>query len=122
MFVRFNANPAGLITGGDCVINALSKTTGLPWEAIFDDLCKLAKSMYRMPSSNAVWTELAKDYGFRRYSLCPDCLTVKGFCFENPYGTFILGTGSHVIATINGDYFDLYDSGDAIPVYAFKKG
>lgn len=52
---------------------------------------------------------------------CPDCYTVKDFCVDNPHGKYLLATGSHVIAVIDGDYYDTWDSGNEIPIYYYVK-
>lgn len=120
MYVYYNANPSKK-TVGDCSVRAISKATNQPWEKIYMELCDLGLEMFDMPSSNAIGAELLKDYGFRSFPLCHQCRTVRGFCSENPYGTFVLGTGTHVVAVADGDYYDIFDSGDEIIVYAFRK-
>lgn len=80
--------------------------------------------MYDMPSSNEVWGAYLKSIGYKKYVIpntCPDCYTVRDFCNDNPTGRFLLATGSHVIAVIDGDYYDTWDSGDEVPVYYFTK-
>ena len=56
--------------------------------------------------------------GFRRYYI-PDNLkcsySVREFCVDNPTGTFLLFVGEHVIAVIDGDYYDTFDSGHECP-------
>lgn len=77
-----------------------------------------------MPSSNAVWGAYLKSRGFKRYIIpneCPDCYTVKDFCKDHPKGHYILGTGTHVIAIIDGFYYDTWDSGELIPIFYWKK-
>jgi hypothetical protein len=39
----------------------------------------------------------------------------------HPRGTFILGTGVHVIAVIDGDYYDMYDSGSQVIYYYWSR-
>lgn len=80
--------------------------------------------MKDMPSSNNVWGEYLKQKGFRRAVIpdtCPSCYTVKDFCFDNPSGKFLLATGSHVIAVVNGDYYDTWDSGEEVPIYYWER-
>ena len=80
--------------------------------------------MYEPEISNNVWPKLLKREGFKRYILpdtCPDCYTVRRFCLEHQNGQFILATGSHVIAVIDGDYYDTWDSGDEVPIYYFTR-
>ena len=62
--------------------------------------------------------------GFFRENLpnfCPDCYAVKDFARNNPIGTYVLGTGSHVVTVINGDWYDAWDSGDEIPIYFWTR-
>ena len=80
--------------------------------------------MNDMPSSNAVWGAYLRTRGFRRDVIpnsCPDCYKVTDFCKDNPTGRYILATGNHVVAVINGDYYDTWDSGNEIPIYYWRK-
>jgi len=52
---------------------------------------------------------------------CPDCYTVKDFCTDNPQGRYIVATQSHVVAIIDGDYYDTWDSGTEPIIYFWKK-
>ena len=52
---------------------------------------------------------------------CPDCYTVRDFCFDNPRGAFLLATGSHVVTVIDGDYYDTWNSGSEVPIYFWTK-
>ena len=81
--------------------------------------------MHDMPSSNAVWGSFLQKIGYVRKIIpntCPECYTVKEFCMDNSRGKFLLATGTHVIAVINGNYYDTWDSGNEIPIYYWRKG
>jgi hypothetical protein len=119
----YNPNPLGLSVG-DCTIRAISKIIERDWKETY--LCLLVQGyqMYDMPSANRVWGEFLRSQGFVRRTIpdtYPDCYTVKDFCIDNPTGTYILGTGEHVIAVVDGDYYDSWDSGREIPVYYFER-
>lgn len=80
--------------------------------------------MFEMPSSNAVWAAFLYREGYRRHVIpntCPFCYTVKQFTLDHPSGRYLLATGSHVVAVIDGDYYDTWNSGDEIPIYYWKK-
>lgn len=123
MFIKHNANPRGSRVG-DCVIRAISTALDEEWESVYVELADKGLELGDMPSSNHVWGSYLLDKGFTRDVIpdtCPDCYTVKEFCHDNPVGTFILGTGSHVVTIIDGDYIDSWDSGDEVPVYFFRR-
>ena len=80
--------------------------------------------IYSLPNNNDTWDLYLRNNGFSRHVIpntCPDCYTVIDFCRDHPYGTFVLGTGSHAIAVINGVIGDAYNSGNEIPIVYYKK-
>ena len=122
-YIYYNPNPLQLSVG-DCTIRAISKVTGLSWKETYLHLLLQGYSMSDMPSANRVWGEFLKSIGFIRRLLpdsCPDCYTVKDFCYDHPTGVYILGTGQHVVAIIDGNYYDSWDSGNEIPIYFFER-
>ena len=122
-FVMFNNNPDGNIVG-DCIIRAVSKALGISWEAAYIDLVIQGYLLSDMPSSNAVLNAYLRSKGFSKHVIddsCPDCYTVRNFADDHPRGTYILGTGSHVVPVISGSYIDSWDSGDEIPIYYYTK-
>lgn len=123
MFIRHNANPIKNIVG-DCVIRAIATVMQEDYEVVYIALMIQGLGMYDLPSSNEVWGTYLLSNGFKRFNIpntCPMCYTVKDFCKDNPEGSFVLGTGSHAVAVIDGNYYDTWNSGDEIPMYAFRK-
>lgn len=123
MYVYENPNPENKVVG-DCVIRAISILLQASWEAIYDDLAEQGRMMYDMPSSNEVWSEFLYRKGFTRRIIpdtCPACYTIWQFCEDHPKGEYLLATGSHVVAVIDGDYHDSWDSGNEVPIYYFKR-
>lgn len=139
MYIRLNENPYGLDTG-DCVIRAISTALNYNWFMVHDELCFLSRKMADMPSSNRVWKTYLENLGYKEQlaqNTCPNCLTVDKFCRSHPKGRYILSTceftkarddiyvtGTHVVAVIDGDWYDAWDSGMDVPLsffYIFNK-
>lgn len=134
MFIKLNLNPYGLDTG-DCVIRAITLALKYNWFMVHDELSFLSRKMGDMPSANRVWKQYLQNEGYKEEIIentCPRCLTVSEFCSHHPRGRFILSTaefnkardniivtGSHVVAVIDGDYYDSWDSGGDVPLSYF---
>lgn len=122
-FIPTNPNPKNARVG-DCVVRAIAIATNKSWEEVYTRLSVYGFQMCDMPSSNAVWGKYLKDLGYERGIVpdtCPDdCYTVANFCRDNPSGIFILGTGEHVVAVSDGDYYDTWDSGNEVPIYFWR--
>lgn len=122
-YIFKNPNPSRKLIG-DCVIRAISIAEQKTWHDIFVELMIVAYNMSDLPSSNQVWGQYLRNKGYIRYPIpntCPDCYTVMEFAEDNKKGTFIVATGTHVVAVIDGDYLDTWDSGDEVPVYYWVK-
>ena len=116
MYVPYNPNPKGNYVG-DCVIRAISKVTNQDWEDTYINVCMQGFMLRDMPSANHVWGAYLRSQGFKEHLLpntCPDCYTVRDFCVDYPQGTYMLATGTHVIAVENGQYYDSWDSGSEV--------
>ncbi len=77
-----------------------------------------------MPSSDDVWGEFLRRRGFVKRILpdtCPYCYTVRQFAIDHPYGRYLLKTSWHVVAVVDGCYFDTSDSGNEVPIYYWAK-
>ena len=122
-YVMDNPNPIGSYVG-DCVVRALCIALSDTWTNTYMNLCLEGLKLCDMPSSNKVWGEYLKKKGYHRYVIpdtCPNCYTVRDFANDHRIGTYILGTGTHVVTVIDGDYIDSWNSGDEIPVYYWYK-
>lgn len=119
MYQYYNPNPTGRSSAGDCAVRAIAKVLDVSWEDAFDILVDTARIRADMPSSNAVIDEVLSDYGFHKetFSDCIKCHTISEFAQEHPYGTYVLGTGSHVVAVVNGVFFDSWRSDNETVMY-----
>ena len=123
MYKFYNPNPSGKFVG-DCVIRAICKIEESDWDSVYLDICMIGFKKKDMPSDNDIWELYLYNKGYRRGVLpdtCPDCYTVDKFCQEHPKGKYLLATGRHVVAVVDGDYYDAWDSGKEVPVYYWHK-
>lgn len=123
MLVIYNPNPKGSYTG-DCVVRAISKALDTNWHNAYLELVVEGYMLSDMPSANSVWGALLREHGFIRRVIpnsCPDCYTVRDFCDDHQTGMYVLGTGTHVVTVVDGDYYDTWDSGAEVPLYYYEK-
>ena len=122
MWIKANPNPAKKEVP-DCVVRAICIALNLPWLQVFDELYSVARMDFNMPSSDNVWGHYLLLKGFEPFLLpeyCPRCITIKEFANQFPIGIYIIGTGSHAVCVINGDYYDSWDSGDEVPSFFWR--
>lgn len=122
MWIPANPNP-GNKNVPDCVIRAISIALNKPWLEVSDELYEVARRDYSISSDDHVWGHYLYLLGFEPFLLpesCPRCVTVDAFTRFYSKGTYIIGTGSHAVAVINGNYFDTWDSGSEIPTFFWR--
>lgn len=120
-YIQYNNNPM-MRNVGDCSVRAVSKALGVDWKTAYISIMVNGYAMGDMPSSDAVFGSVLRQNGFKRAIVpnsCPDCYTIADFCKENPEGKYVLGTGGHVVAVVDGNYYDSWDSGQEIPLYVW---
>lgn len=103
---------------GDCTIRALSKALNKSWidtfnialPFIIENQCllsglplKLQKQLYG--SLGFVYNGISNKKGSKRP-------TVKGFSANHKDGIYLLNVSNHVVCSVNGNYYDTWDSGD----------
>lgn len=122
MWIDYNVNPISNRVE-DCGIRAVAVALDISWDDAFDKIAYNAKMMGTVMHSNAAIGSVLRQYGYKRAIIpntCPDCYTVKDFCKDHPYGTYVVGTGSHVVAVRDGNYIDSWDSGNEIPIFFWE--
>lgn len=124
MYKYYNPNPNGK-TVSDCVIRAISKALNQSWEETYIELSLQGYLMADLLNSNAVWSAYLKNKGFIRDVVsndCPECYTIEDFAREHQNGTFIVGTGTHAVAVVDGIIYDAWHSENEQPIYFYYKG
>ena len=119
MWIKANPNPAKKQVP-DCVIRALCIALKRPWLEVSDDLYALARAEFSVSVADDIWGQYLALNGFSQFLLphdCPRCITIRQFCRLYNHGIYIIGTGSHAVAVIDGNYYDSWDSGNEIPTF-----
>lgn len=123
MYREYNANPEKKRTE-DCVTRAISLAMGIDWETAYIRQAIQGLQMHDKMDKNYVWGKLLTDSGFKRMAIpdtCPACYTIADFAHDNPQGIYIVGTGDHAVAVIDGDWIDTFDSGSMIPIVSYRR-
>ena len=123
MYKYAQPNPSGRSTD-DCLVRTLSIIMDIPWEQAYADLCNYGMMIHDMPNKDTTLTLYLKTKGYRRYMLptdCPACFTIREFANDHPVGKYIILTSNHAVPVINGDYYDVTDSGNEIISYYWTK-
>lgn len=100
---------------GDCVIRALTKVLNMDWQQVFDLLVPIAKEFQCMPNtpiayeklltnSEFVYTGISNKKGTKRP-------TVESFAKSHKQGTYILRVAHHIVALVDGIYYDTWNCG-----------
>lgn len=123
MWIYANPNPCRQ-EEPDCVVRAIAIATDQSWQKVHRDLCQLSYDKCTMPSVNWLWGLYLKRKGFERFLLpesCPACVTVKDFAKRYPEGTYVVGTGTHAVAIINGNWYDAWNSADETLTFFYER-
>lgn len=120
IYIHYNGNPCGLSIG-DCVIRAISIVTGYSRHKVYVGLCLQGFPCTIWGNSNTVWADYLKYLGFKRYTVHGE-QTVGKFAEQHKSGRYVLGTGSHAVACIDGDVIDSWYSLNEVVQYYFVKG
>ena len=103
---------------GDCQIRAFSKVLDMTWLEAFDltipicrELqtytifdCDLVKTKEAMNRLGFEYTGISIKKGSKRP-------TVESFAKDHPKGKYIVTVAHHVVAVVDGKYYDTWDSG-----------
>lgn len=125
MWQPTNENPTGRWTVGDCAVRAVAVALDTDWETAYVLMAIAGFLIGDMPSSDSVWGSVLREHNFQRRSL-PDSLpsdyTVRDFAIDNPEGVYVLGTGTHAVAIVDGLIYDSFNSSNEHPKFVWFKG
>lgn len=124
MWMKYNPNPVDRWAGVDCSVRAVSKALDVDWETAYVMISLNGFLMGDVSCSDSVWGAVLRQHGFYRASLpddLPDDYTVEDFAYDNPHGTYVLGTGNHVVTVVDGNIYDSWDSSNENPIYVWYR-
>lgn len=106
----------GMNGAGDCSIRTLTKILGRGWKESFDELAAVAREEQCMPNTMLCIRKFLESRGFVYFRMENQGerrkkKTVKEFASEHRIGKYILITKNHMLALIDGTYYDSFDSG-----------
>lgn len=119
----YNPNPSSRNVG-DCSVRAVAKAIGVDWETAYVLIAMAGYQMGDVISSNSVWGAVLRKRGFYRHIIpnsCPDCYTIGQFADDHPRGTYVVGTGNHVVTVKDGVVYDSWDSRGEVPIYYWSE-
>ena len=104
---------------GDCQIRAISKVLNISWVEAFDltvPICRELQTYTIFGSRNIKKVNAALEklgFSYTGISVKKGCKrpTVKEFASSHKNGKYILRVSHHVVACVNGFYYDTWDSG-----------
>lgn len=122
-WIPYNPNPSRNRVD-DCMLRAICAVTGADWKTVHVELCALSYSLDDVQVGNHTWYVYMRRHGFSLHGIpntCPECYTVGDFADDHPTGAYLLGTGSHAVAVIDGNVLDTFDSRQETPIYYYVK-
>ena len=89
--------------------------TGKSWLEVFDELIPYVREVQANPNAPQVYSKYLEDQGFKwvgiRAQKGKSRPTVATMYKEFPKGTCIIRVAHHVVAMVDGIYYDTWDSG-----------
>lgn len=99
----------------DCTVRALMKLLETSWEDAYDELCNAGRFLKRMPDEIDSVAHALSLYGYTKNSIPvtkgSKRPTVASFAAEHPTGRYLLNVANHVVAVVDGHYYDSWDCG-----------
>lgn len=103
---------------GDCQVRAFCKALNLTWVEAFDltiPICRELQTYTIFDSNHEKTVEAMKQIGFEYHGVSngkgSKRPTIDSFAKDHPKGTYIVKVAHHVVAVVDGQYFDTWDSG-----------
>lgn len=100
-----NINPKKKSNAWDCAIRSISKVLNKSWDDVYKDLSELGFQMKELMNTPKVISLYLSKFGFEEY--IPMGYTSVGyFAADHKSGKYLIGIKNHMIAYINGTFYD----------------
>lgn len=97
----------------DCTVRAICKAENTDWESAYKLLFEIGLEHYMMPCDPELLNIAFAGMGYLRHTFKnTERIPLKKFAETHKQGTFIASMPGHVVAVVNGKYYDAFDSGD----------
>lgn len=102
----------------DCVVRSISIAENDTWETVYNKLCDLGRSMYRMPNEKQVIEKYLTENGWIKQKMPKHSngkrFTGKQFCdeFGSEYTTAIISMRGHLAVMKDSKFWDIWDCTD----------
>lgn len=114
---------------GDCQIRALAKALDKTWVEVFDlvtPICREQQVMDIFSCDLGKTKEAIEKLGFTYHGISnkkgTKRPTVDLFAKDHPEGTYVVTVAHHVVAVVDGTYYDTWDSGYKSMYGYYEKG
>lgn len=101
---------------GDCVIRAITKVLEMDWLQVFDEITPISRELQAPHNCKPCYEAYFKQKGFTYHGISnkkgSKRPTVNSFTNEHKQGSYILVVASHLVASVDGFYYDIWDSGE----------
>lgn len=122
MWIYANPNPDNNNVP-DCVIRAVCIALNKPWEEVSDELYSVARKHHSVTCDDNIWGRYLFELGFEPFVLphvCPRCTTIDEFTQYYSRGIYIIGTGYHAVAVLDGNFYDTWNSGNELATFFWR--
>ena len=101
---------------GDCVIRALTKVMNKSWMEVFNEMLPICSEFQALHNNKVVYETYLKNNRFTYTGISnkkgTKRPTVESFTKEHKTGMHFVILANHVVAVVDGQYFDTWDCGE----------
>lgn len=98
----------------DCTVRALCKVENSNWESVYKLLVGIGLKNYMMPNDPDLLSIAFTEMGYIRHTFKnTERIPLKKFATKFKSGSFLAMMPGHIVAVVNGKYYDVFDTGDS---------